>query len=241
MTTNHMQPPAQAPWIWLDTEATRLRAPYFRHGRRTLEWYLVRVEPDGTERVFHRFVRIRDLRLRRMLPWRWRIFAFRLAWIRYSALPADVQKAFEINGFHERHPQRGGHGPVYKERDVARELFTGLWLRPYVLPDGRRVKPLVFGRVVNFDMLNLHDLGYRCGFLGPDDEPYDYRPYDVTTMAGSALNLTPPYVSTEIQNLLGVDPTQFALHTAGGDVALDRVVYARTRALQRTYGTREPG
>ena len=78
----------------------------------------------------------------------------------------------------------------------------------------------VAGSNAGFDMERLELLVRRHGFGEPN---WHYHPLDVSSMARGYLRrggvvLAPPYRSDAVSLALGVDPADFARHTAMGDV-----------------------
>ncbi|MGH9288057.1 MAG: hypothetical protein ACRD0V_07190 [Acidimicrobiales bacterium] len=127
--------------------------------------------------------------------------------------------ALNVGGFWQRNPNVGGRPG--EAQLVDDELRAALWLaeriRPVLTSDGPRPVHIV-GAVPSFDveacaaMMRRHQ---QCW-------PAHYHLVDVENVAVGALAargrvVGPPYDSGELSRLLGVDPGDYARHTALGD------------------------
>lgn len=146
-------------------------------------------------------------------------------------LPVDLSnadpRALEIGGFWERHPQGTGAGASGDSAEVARELAR-------ILAGG-----MVIGSNPTFDKDMISP------FLAQHGQPWaaHYRMVDVVTLGAGALYGTTyrsattddphalPFSTTQISKVFGINPNDYARHTALGDCRWVRDLY---HAITRT-------
>lgn len=219
-----MTNPGPSPILFLDTETTRLRRPYWPRGRRTWELAALRRELDGTERWLHQYVTVEDLGLLELLTagqcddlginprspdWYDRMSEPAREKLWFEALPDDVRTSLDIGQFHQRHPQRVTSGDVaVSEETLAGMLAEGPWLRD---------TPLLVAAVPSFDDLGVMDMLVAHGQVGYDAQPWHYRLRCVENLAAGKLGCQ--FWDTEqMCKTLGMDLTRYVKHRAVDDV-----------------------
>lgn len=149
--------------------------------------------------------------------------------------PIDTSEAnlisLQMGHFYERHPSVGGDPGEGVE--VMTEAEAARWLLERVKPDVYRtdagvqvVSRHLVGAIPSFDAVTFDLMFRRHGLCWPAH----YHIVDVEAMivgwlasVGTAHH--PPYNSTDLSLCMGVNPEEFARHTAGGDAKWARALY----------------
>lgn len=156
---------------------------------------------------------------------------------RHWWLPLEMSKAdsfaLKVGKYHERHP----HGYEYEapvevsphsdrmvqaKKDFAEEFAKLTYGASLV------------GANTQFDAGFLRKLLLENGAT-PE---WDYHLVDVENMVAGRLGIAPPWSSTELSILAGVDPKDYERHTALGDAKWVRDLYDRVLRNHRTVGER---
>lgn len=121
--------------------------------------------------------------------------------------------ALSIGRYHERHP-RGRLSQGASENTSSQLYVAGAVAR---LTHGLHLA----GAVVSFDEERLRKLLLRNGYL----PGWHYHLVDVEALAAGRLGYPPPWDSEELSRDVGVEPAEFARHTAIGDARWARALY----------------
>jgi DNA polymerase III epsilon subunit-like protein len=124
-------------------------------------------------------------------------------------------KALEVGDFMHRYDEERAVSPT--------EAIAGLL-------------PLTEGGVLGG--LNISfDVGFVRPLLGTRQPNWHYSPIDVKSLAAGALGLEPPWSSNDLAGRLGVDPEDFARHSALADCRFALAIY--DAALAHVRGRRD--
>lgn len=194
------------PLVVADMETQKLRPPYRTNGRRAWENALYRRDPDGAEAWLEGFVDLRDL------PWD----------------PDDEaldREGLNIGRFFERHPQvnPAAPGQVYREADMAQMIFEFFHDIAPVRGKTQRRRPWFLGAVPSFDADGFLDMLYRHGY--DTEDLWHHRLACMETYVAGLLRQPPPWSGREMSLRVGIDPADYAQHTARGDVEWARDLY----------------
>ncbi|MGW5362070.1 hypothetical protein [Actinopolymorpha pittospori] len=165
----------------------------------------IRREPDGAERRFHCFVRLEDLDFDPSEP------------------GAVRQRSLDIGGFYQRHPQltdasdSAAHPNVLSAQAAATELVTLLVDRPSLV-----------GATPSFDAESFLHLLDMTGLLPPAkvETPWAGRLVCVWGLVAGRFGINPATLDRDqVHKHLGIDPSEYAGHTALDDTRWVKDVY----------------
>lgn len=136
------------------------------------------------------------------------------AWILDVDLGRADPRALEIGRFHDRHPR--GHFKTLDDEWMITDHAT------FAADFARRTRGLhLAGAVVSFDEERLRKL-LRANGACPE---WNYHLVDVEALAAGKAGLAPPWKSDDLSRSVGINPGEFARHTALGDARWARAIY----------------
>lgn len=132
-------------------------------------------------------------------------------WLSHTELDVDRAHpvALEMTRYHERCQQ---HPFTFTGPEGLFNRMQKSWIMD--VPAGIDGTPHLVGMVPSFDDRRIGDFLERAGRR----RLWHYHLIDLEVWAAGKLGLLPPYRSEDVSRLVGVDPDQYARHTAAGDV-----------------------
>lgn len=110
---------------------------------------------------------------------------------------------------------------------------------------GPGVSPYLVGIVPSFDIQHLARIHNASrAYAAPAPIPWHYQPIDAEVFAAGLLGVHPPYNSDAISAAVGVNPDDYARHTAMGDARWAQALYdatLRTRPPRRARSAPHEG